>query len=247
MTEAEGEWAGSLATLLSASWRRWRPGRAMRKSKARTTKRKAATRSSQRRAKPAKAKTKPKPKPKTKPKAKTRSKPRTKSKAKAKPKAKIQPKAKKAPARRRPVALGAVVRIPRGLAPTAGGDNLRSPRSSPGQREMRGIVCAIRDVTSGKPVVKTRGDLGKFVLELLHDMTFDREYSSAQNAGGRGPAASEGLGQAWERVRALIQEKVAAAPGPMPAMMMLADEDFRRSLDGWRLIKVRADSVVVET
>ncbi len=217
-----------LAALLSASRRRGRPGRAMRKTKARTTKRKAAARGAKKKAKPAK--------------------PKTKAKAKPKAKAKASPRGKrKTPARRHPVALGAVVRIPRGVEASAGAGGMRSARTSPGHRELRGIVCAIRDVTSGKPVTKTRGDLGKYVLELLHEMTFDREYSSAQNAGGRGAAAGDGPTRIWERARAMIQKKLAASTEAKPAMALLADEELRRSLDGWRLIRVKADSVVVET
>lgn len=191
-----------------------------------------------------------KTKPKTAKAAKT-AKTAVRGKAKRKQPAKKKPSAgrrarKPAPVQARTVAIGEVVRLLAGPENLIGRCDPTAVRPAPGHREIRGIVCAIREVASGKLAMKTRGSLGKYVLEILQDLTFDKQYSSAQNTGAARGAFEPAVSPAWGRVREMVKEAVGRASQARPAAVLLGEESFRRSLDGWRLVRVRAESMVTE-
>jgi len=154
---------------------------------------------------------------------------------------------KKAPPGPPPVvAVGDVVRLLSGARDLIGRYDPLLARTAPGYREIKGIVCAIREIASGKLVVKTKGSLTAYVLEILHDLTFDGQFSSAQNIGGTRGMAEAAKNPSWQRVRGLVKETAGRGSGMRPAARLLESEDFRRSLDGWRVAKVKAESVAVE-
>lgn len=155
--------------------------------------------------------------------------------------------AKKAPPAPPPVVVvGDVVRLLTGARNLIGRYDPLLARTAPGYREIKGIVCAIREIASGKQVLKTKGSLTAYVLEILHDLTFDGQFSSAQNIGGARATAEAAKNPAWQRVRGLVREMAGRGSEMRPAALMLENEDFKRSLDGWRVAKVKADSVAVE-
>jgi hypothetical protein len=195
-------------------------------------------------------KTKPKTTKPAKPKAKT-AKTSGGGKAKLKQPAKKKPSRRRrarkpAPVRARTVAIGEVVRLLARPENLIGRCDPTAARPAPGHREIRGIVCAIREVASGKLAMKTRGSLGKYVLEILQDLTFDKQYSSAQNTGAARGAFEPAVSPAWGRVREMVKEAVGRASQARPAAVLLGEDSFRRSLDGWRLVRVRAESMVTE-
>ncbi len=154
---------------------------------------------------------------------------------------------KKAPTGPPPVvAVGDVVRLLSGARDLIGRYDPLLARTAPGYREIKGIVCAIREIASGKLVAKTKGSLTAYVLEILHDLTFDGQFSSAQNIGGARGMAEAPKSPSWQRVRGLVKETAGRGSEMRPAARLLENEDFRRSLDGWRVAKVKAEFVAVE-
>ena len=182
---------------------------------------------------------------KRKPTAAKRRQPATTRKQSAKKKVSRARRARKPP-RARTVAVGQVVRLLAGAGTLVGRYDPLLVRAAPGHGEIRGIVCAIREVASGKLAVKTRGNMAKYVLEILQDLTFDRQYSSSQNTGVAKGAAEPAISPAWQRLQEMVREAVGRASEARPAAVLLGEEQFRQSLDGWRLVRVKAESVVTE-
>ncbi len=177
---------------------------------------------------------------KTTRKAATASRSRGKTRTKSKPKPKAKPKARRPPVT---VTVGDAVRL---AADTRNQVARYEPRfSGPtrGTETIEGIVCSIRQISSGKLVAATQGNLEGYVLEVLHSRTFAGQYSSAKNTGG--PRGRERVTDtpSWQRLRGLLREMasqrqfISAAPGG------LAREPFSSLLDGWRVIKVRAELI----
>ena len=108
---------------------------------------------------------------------------------------------------------------------------------------MEGLVCAIREIATGRLVGKTAGPLEGYVLEVLHQRTFRPEFSSNRNTGGaRGPTPVAG-GPAWAKVRELLRDMSRRSQFISQASGQLSGEPFDSLLDGWRVVKVRAQMV----
>jgi hypothetical protein len=90
---------------------------------------------------------------------------------------------------------------------------------------------------------KTRGDLDGYVLEIIHDRTFTAHFSSDRNAGGGRGSDQMKDNRSWLRLRALLQEKAAEGSLPCVASGALSQEPFSSLLDGWRVVKVRAEVI----
>jgi len=171
----------------------------------------------------------------------TRKKP-TSLRSKKKPKSKGKPKARpKRPLVR--VAVGDAVRLPADTSNQMARYDPGFLGAARGAEAIEGIVCSIRQISSGKLVPVTQGKLQGYVLEVLHSHTFAPQFSSTRNTGGpRGPERVSDS-PSWKRLRVLLREMaserqfVSAAPGG------LAREPFASLLDGWRVIKVRAEVI----
>lgn len=106
-----------------------------------------------------------------------------------------------------------------------------------------GLILSIRDLRTGTLVKETSGELGGYVFELVFDNTFSPKYASTRNAPRTAdrPTATPG----WNRLRATLREMAGkdellstATPG------FFTDGVLSKMLDGWKVIKVRAEELV---
>lgn len=141
------------------------------------------------------------------------------------------------------VAVGDAVRLP---AEAHNQISRYDPKLAPGGRSteaIEGIVCSIRDIRSGKLVAKTRGDLAGFVLEILHAQTFRLQYSSEKNVAGAAASGIPAHNPLWSRLRALLQEMAARGELVSVSSGGLSQDPFASLLDGWRVVKVKAEAI----
>ncbi len=152
------------------------------------------------------------------------------------------------PKRRRPqglktVQIGDAVRFPAEARNQIGRYDPHIARGARGAEGIEGIVCSIRDIGTGKLVAKSRGDLSGFVLEVLHHQTFQLHYASDRNTGGpRGPENVK-ENPTWLRVREVLREMSANNQLVSVATGGLSEEPMRPLLDGWRVVKIKAEYV----
>jgi len=130
---------------------------------------------------------------------------------------------------------------------------------------IEGLVCSIREIVTGRLVARTKGPLAGYVIEVIHDLTFSPQFSSAANTqrgaagalqptplagagGGRAPAGEErdlreraGM---WFRLRALLRKMAEGGEFVSVAGGGLASGEFRQLLDGWRVVKVKAELLI---
>jgi len=155
-----------------------------------------------------------------------------------------RPKRRPAAKRRQTaVAVGDAVRLP---AEAHNQISRYDPKLAPGGRSteaIEGIVCSIRDIRSGKLVAKTKGDLAGFVLEILHAQTFRLQYSSERNVAGAAPSGIPAQNPLWSRLRALLQEMAARGELVSVSSGGLSQDPFASLLDGWRVVKVKAEAI----
>jgi len=104
-------------------------------------------------------------------------------------------------------------------------------------------VASIRNVGTGKFVAKTRGDLGRFVLEILHSHTFRFQFSSERNSPGVGVQDVPSQNPVRQRIQALLREMAGGKELLSGTAGLLSQEPFASLLDGWRVVKVKAESV----
>jgi hypothetical protein len=158
-------------------------------------------------------------------------------KARAKP-------ARKAGRPKRPPVVGVgdsvLVRVDEVNPARAGRDEARPPQ---GGEATEGLVCSIREIATGKLVGKTKGALTEYVLEVLHQRTFKSQFSSSQNTGGRRGPNDVSSNPAWVKLRGLLREMAARSEFVSQASGGLSQQVFGSLLDGWRMVKVRAQMV----
>ena len=141
------------------------------------------------------------------------------------------------------VAVGDVVRLPANARNQLSRYEPRLARVARGADAVEGIVCSIRDISTGRLTAKTRGDLDRYVLDVLHHRTFTAHFSSDRNTGG--PKGSDQLrdNPSWVRLRALLREAAAEGHFLSAASGELSRDLFSSLLDGWRVVKVRAELI----
>ncbi len=141
------------------------------------------------------------------------------------------------------VAVGDVVRFPSDLRNQISRYDADVARGAHGSEAVEGIVCSIRKIATGKLVAKTRGPISGFVLEIIHHHTFTPHYASDRNTGGpRGPEDVRD-NPTWARLRQVLHEMADRQQLISAASGGLVEEPLGPLLDGWRVVKVRADSV----
>jgi hypothetical protein len=122
---------------------------------------------------------------------------------------------------------------------------------------IEGVVCSIREIATGRLVAKTKGPLERYVIELVHDLTFSPQFSSARGSAPLREGALErtgvlsiGSGKAptevvknpmWLRLRSLLRAMAESNQLVSVASGGLAGDSFRQLLDGWRVVKVKAE------
>lgn len=149
----------------------------------------------------------------------------------------------KSGSRKRPasISVGDEIRVPVEVARQLGVGESQRSQGDRGSEGIEGLVCSIRDIASGKLVAKTRGALEGFILEVLHDHTFHPQFSSARNTGGpKGPVEVH-RNPTWLRMRDALQKMASGGELTSFAGGGAAAEPFASLLDGWRLVKLRAN------
>ncbi len=155
---------------------------------------------------------------------------------------KVVPKPRRRPPGLMVVAVGDAVRIPRDVRNLIGRYNPEAAQDRAGEG-VEGIVSSIRQIATGKLVTKTTGDLSQYVLEIVHNQTFRLHYASDQNtAGPRGPEDVR-ENPVWRQVRDALRELAAKNKLTALSMSGRTDGPLRSLLDGWRIVKVKAEYV----
>lgn len=155
-------------------------------------------------------------------------------------------KKKSAPKRQRrqtPVAVGDGVRLPVETPNLISRYDPKLARGARGAEGIEGIVCSIRDIRTGKLVAKTRGGLTGFVLEILHAHTFGLQYSSERNTSGASGSGAPSDSPVWLRLRGLLQELASRRELVSASSGVLSQAPFAELLDGWRVVKMKAEAV----
>ncbi len=145
-------------------------------------------------------------------------------------------------ARRRTPAVGDEARVPADVRNEFGRYG-QAPGSEAARQPIDGIVIAIREVSSGRPVKVAAGDPRRYVFDLLHDQTFDPRVSSKTNSQGA-MAGRLRDSPAFQRVQQALRQ-LAHHAAVTRGMEALAAPPLRDLLDGWRLIRVCAAQVDV--
>jgi hypothetical protein len=143
----------------------------------------------------------------------------------------------------RVLALGEEVRLSLSIHNQFAGYDPRRFREEGPSRPIEGIILSIREIATGQLLPLASGDYSKYVIEVLHNRSFDPSFASKQNAermsAGERPQASP----LWEKVRAALRQMAKERQ-----LVSLADGSFSSSplagmLDGWRVIKMRANEI----
>jgi hypothetical protein len=169
------------------------------------------------------------------------------AKKKAK-KTSVRPRRPVRKVRRRPsaaletVAVGDAVRVPADVHNLIGRYDPKAAEERRGEL-IEGIVSSIRQIATGKLVPKTSGDLSGYVLEVVHNQTFRLHYGSERNAGGpRGPDDVR-ENPVWRKLRDTLRGLAASKKLVSVSGSGMSDESLRSLLDGWRVVKVKAQHV----
>jgi len=174
--------------------------------------------------------------------AKAKKKDTTTSKKVAAAKARKRAKAQAPP---RVLSPGEEVRLPLKVHNQFTGYDPRSLREEGPARPIEGIILSIREIASGQLVPLASGDFNQYVLEVLHNRSFDPSFASSQNAGRVGREERPQAAALWEKVRTLLRQMaqerklISLADGSLPSSPVVG------LLDGWRVVKVRADQIEV--
>lgn len=108
---------------------------------------------------------------------------------------------------------------------------------SPGQL-IHGLICSIREVSSGELVGVAAGNFRQYVFEILHSNSFHPRFGTERNSeGSQGPG---GLADnpVWSQLRQQIREAAKRGKLVSHAAGHLDEEPFASLLDGWRIVKV---------
>jgi len=161
-------------------------------------------------------------------------------------------KRSRAPARRRPdgalkalstVAVSDAVRFSGDVRNQIARYDANVSGDARGTEPVEGVVCSIRNIATGRLVGRTRGEVSGYLLEIVHHQTFKLHYGSDRNTGGpRGPDDVRN-NPVWTRLRELLTKMAAKKQYISVASGGIAEEPLRSLLDGWRVVKVRAEHV----
>ena len=121
-----------------------------------------------------------------------------------------------------------------------------SPGTEGARRPIDGMVVAIREISSGQPVIVAAGDARRYVFDLLDDQSFDPRVSSKRNSQGVSAGRVRDA-EAYHQVKQALRQ-LAGRAAPASGYSALAGPPLSELLDGWRVIRVRTPQVdVMET
>ena len=167
------------------------------------------------------------------------------ARASMKNKRKPREAAKKMPVPRA-IAVGDAVMLPAGVLNQIRRYDAHATLGGRGAEAVSGLVCSIRQVATGKFTAKTRGDLEGYVLEILHSRTFQTQFSSKINTGGAKSSEVVSDNPSWSRLRSLLKQQAESKQLASYGSGNVAREVFGTLLDGWRLVKMKAEFVLRE-
>jgi hypothetical protein len=106
-----------------------------------------------------------------------------------------------------------------------------------------GIILSIRNTRTGHLLDRTKGPLDQFVIEVVHNRTFNPHYASLRNAarGVEDPTTTAG----WKKLRAILRK--SAEEGKLfstASPELLTDSPLASVLDGWKVVKVWSGDIV---
>jgi hypothetical protein len=148
-----------------------------------------------------------------------------------------------APTGARLLAPGDEVRLPLRIHNRVHGYDPRLLREDVPSRAIEGLVLSVREIATGKLVPLASGEFSQYVLEVLHNRSFDAIFSSTQNAGKSTMGQRPQNTPMWARVKSALHQM-----GAERKLISLADGTLNASplatmLDGWRIVKVRANEI----
>ena len=141
-----------------------------------------------------------------------------------------------------PIAVGEHVRLKTFLANLHQTYQVNDSQLAFRREAVNGLVMSIRDIKTGHLVAATDGKTQGYVFELLFDNTFSSRYASIRNAPRNVERAT--ATPAWQRIRETLRElatKEELVSTSTPGFMI--DSPFSKLLDGWKVVKVRADEL----
>ena len=146
----------------------------------------------------------------------------------------------------RAISVGDAVMLPSGVQNQIRRYDAHATLGGRGTEAVSGLVCSIRQVATGKFTAKTRGDLKDYVLEILHSRTFETQFSSATNTGGpKGPEVVSD-NPSWSRLQSILRQQAQRKQLASYGSGNAAREVFGPLLDGWRLVKMKAEFILRE-
>jgi hypothetical protein len=169
-------------------------------------------------------------------------------KAKKKARRSSRSRASRKPTRTRPeplkvVSVGDAVKVPVEARNLIGRYDAGLAKGGRGTQAIEGIVASIRRVATGEMAAATKGDISDYVLEIVHNETFLRPFSSDRNTGGPRGAESVRGNAAWNKVGEALRQMAGKKRFVSTASGRFSEEPFESLLDGWRVVKVRASLV----
>jgi hypothetical protein len=143
----------------------------------------------------------------------------------------------------RMLAPGQEVRLPLRVHNLFAGYNPRLLREDVPSRQIEGLVLSIREIATGKMVGLAVGDFDKYVIEVIHNRSFDASFASTGNAGKATMGERPQNTKMWAKLKATLHQM-----GQERKLVSTTDDSFAKSalpelLDGWRVVKVRASEI----
>ena len=96
------------------------------------------------------------------------------------------------------------------------------------------------------PALVTDAYSAGYVLEILHTRTFATQFSSETNTGGVNGPEVVSDNPAWSRLQSLLRRQAESKQLASYGSGGVAREVFGDLLDGWRLVKMKAEFVLRE-
>jgi|WetSurMetagenome_2_1015567.scaffolds.fasta_scaffold410476_2 hypothetical protein len=141
------------------------------------------------------------------------------------------------------LAPGDAVRLSLRVHNRFSGYDPRQKREDSTSRQIEGIILAIREIATGKLAALASGDFSQYVLEVIHNRSFDPSFASTQNAGKVIPGERGRISPLWQKVQQAIKQMAKEHK-----LVSISGGGFSGSpisglLDGFRVVKVRADEI----
>lgn len=143
------------------------------------------------------------------------------------------------------ISVGDQVRVPLEAENAYVGYQIPADRRRATGEPIEGLVCSIRNVSTGQLVKTASGNMSDYVFEILHSHSFSPRFASEHNVGGSKAPRLVQEYETWLKVRQALRDLAAKGELLSDARGELAEQVLAPHLDGWRLVKMR--SAVMES